>query len=190
MIYPLLSQLVKDNTETLAKTYFNEVKKTDYMRTYNARKEDEVIERGKMVFENLHKWLESGAKNDEIEKYFVEIGRERFKEGFPLIEVKYALYLTKKVFWSFVIWKKEFTEQLNTESAIETMTVLNNYFDIGNFFIIRGYLSELFEHLGEAEHYSKEELQKYLIRGDLHEESIKKIREKMYGEGLSIGLIR
>lgn len=190
MIYPLLSQLVKDNTRKLAETYFNEVKKTEYMKTYQARSDDEVISRGEKVFLNLHKWLESGANNDEIEKYFVNIGKERFKEGFPLIEVKYALYLTKKVFWSFIIWKKEFTGKLDTEGAIETMTVLNNYFDIGNFFIIRGYLSEMFSHLDESDKLSKRELKKYLIKGEMYEESIKKIREKMYGEGLSIGLIR
>ena len=36
----------------------------------------------------------------------------RIKEGVPLIEVYYALYLEKKVLWSFVAWKDEVQEFL------------------------------------------------------------------------------
>ena len=79
---------------------------------------------------------------------------------------------------------------LNAVDAIEFMTVINNYFDLGDFYIIRGYLKELYEHLSETNKFTKEELEKLVTGGALYLESVKQIKEKMYSEGLSIGLIR
>jgi len=42
----------------------------------------------------------------------------------------------------------------------------------------------------ESGKFTKEELEKILVGGALYQESIKEIRDKMYGEGLSIGIIR
>jgi len=42
----------------------------------------------------------------------------------------------------------------------------------------------------ESGKFSKDELEKIVIKGALYQESVREIREKMYGEGLSIGIIR
>jgi hypothetical protein len=190
MVYESLIAIVEKNVDNLAETWTQEVKKSEYLNTYQSLSNTEVLSRGHLLFSNLLKWLQTGASNDDAAEYFQNVGEDRLKEGFPLSEVYYALYLEKKVLWSFVAWKDEITGRLKAVDAIEFMTVINNYFDLGNFYIIRGYMNKLFTQLTESKKFTKEELENMLSSGALYQESIKKIREKMYGEGLSIGLIR
>lgn len=190
MVYESLIAILETNLDNLTKTWTVEVKKSEYLETYNCLDDDELFKRGTILFSNLYDWLLKGAANDDAAEYFREIGAKRIKEGFPLSEVYYALYLEKKVLWSFVAWKDEVTGILKARDAIEFMTVINNYFDLGDFYIIRGYMHELYTLISESNKFSKEELEKLFTKGALYQESVRKIREQMYGEGLSIGLIR
>jgi hypothetical protein len=190
MVYESLISIVETHIDNLTDTWVQEVKRSEYLETYKKLNEKELHSRGNILFSNLLEWLLKGASNEDAATYFKEIGQLRIKEGFPLTEVYYALYLEKKVLWSFVAWKDDVSGILKAVDAIEFMTVINNYFDLGDFYIIRGYMHELYEHIAETERFTKEELEKIFTGGALYQESIKQIKEKMYSEGLSIGLIR
>ena len=90
------------------------------------------------------------------------------REGAPLSEVYYALHLEKKVLWSFVAWKDETAGILKAVDAIEFMTVINNYFDLGDFYIIKGYMNELYNHLADTGKFNVDELQKIFTSGALY----------------------
>lgn len=190
MVYESLITIVESHLDNLTDTWVQEVKRSEYLETYKKLNEKELHSRGNTLFSNLLEWLLKGASNEDAAEYFKEIGQLRIKEGFPLTEVYYALYLEKKVLWSFVAWKDDVSGILKAVDAIEFMTVINNYFDLGDFYIIKGYMHELYKHLSESDKFTKEELENIFTGGALYQESIKKIKEKMYSEGLSIGLIR
>lgn len=190
MVYEGLIAIVESHLENLTETWVQEVKRSEYLATYKDLNEKELHSRGKTLFSNLLDWLLKGASNDDAAEYFKKVGEDRIKEGFPLTEVYYALYLEKKVLWSFVAWKDEVSGILKAIDAIEFMTVINNYFDLGDFYIIKGYLNEMYRHLREMGKFSDDELEKIFTKGALYQESIKQIKEKMYSEGLSIGVIR
>jgi hypothetical protein len=190
MIYESLIAIVESHLQNLTDTWTQEVKKSQYLETYKKLSDKELSLRGKTLFDNLLDWLLKGASNDDAADYFKDIGEKRLREGAPLSEVYYALYLEKKVLWSFVAWKDETAGILKAVDAIEFMTVINNYFDLGDFYIIKGYMNELYKHLADTGKFNVDELQKLFTGGALYNESIKKIKENMYSEGLSIGLIR
>jgi len=190
MVYESLITIVESHLDNLTNTWVQEVKRSEYLETYKKLNENELQKRGNILFTNLLDWLLKGASNDDAAHYFKEIGELRIKEGFPLTEVYYALYLEKKVLWSFVAWKDDVSGILKAVDAIEFMTVINNYFDLGDFYIIKGYMHQLFQHISDTKKFSDAELENIFTKGALYQESIKQIREKMYSEGLSIGLIR
>lgn len=190
MVYESLIAILETNLDNLAANWVGELKRSEYLETYNKLPDKEIHKRGNILFTNLQDWLMKGASNDDAAVYFQEVGTARLNEGFPLSEVYYALYLEKKVLWSFVAWKDEVTGILKARDAIEFMTVINNYFDLGDFYIIRGYMNELYTHIAKTKKFSEEELETLFTGGALYQESVRKIREQMYGEGLSIGLIR
>lgn len=180
MIYESLIAIVESCQTDLAKSWTAEIKRSEYMKTYHALSDEEIFARGDTLFRNILTWLERGADSDEVEGYFIKVGNDRFEEGFPLSEVNYALYLEKKVLWDYVSWKEDITGKFTTSEAIEFMTVLNNYFDLGDFFIIKGYMQTLFTHLIESNKMTEDELKMYIGKGALYEESMKKNLEKMY----------
>jgi hypothetical protein len=190
MVYESLIAIVESHLNDLSNTWVQEVKKSSYLSTYQKLSDKELHSRGHVLFSNLLNWLLTGASNDDAAVYFKKIGEDRIKEGMPLTEVYYALYLEKKVLWSFVAWKDEVTGRLKAVDAIEFMTVINNYFDLGDFYIIKGYNEQLYLQLLRTEKFKKEELENIFAGGALYQESIKDIKEKMYGEGLSLGIIR
>ena len=165
MQYGNLVPVLKTNILNLARMWMQEIKKSEYMVTYQALSEGELQKRGEAVFTNLIKWLDYGASNEDVKNYFEAVGSIRNDEGFPLSEVNYALYLVKKVFWCFSAWKEEIVGNMDSKQLIEFTTILNNYFDLGDFFIIRGYLNKLFKKLNETDKFSKAELEKLLIKG-------------------------
>lgn len=190
MVYESLIAIVEGHLDNLTETWAQEVKRSEYLTTYKSLDDKELYNRGMILFSNLLNWLLKGASNEDAANYFKEIGEKRIKEGVPLTEVYYALYLEKKVLWSFVAWKDEVSGVIKAADAIEFMTVINNYFDLGDFYIIKGYLKEMYKHLQETNKFSNEELEQIFTGGALYQDSVKQIKEKMYSEGLSIGLIR
>ena len=190
MVYESLIAILERHLEDLVENWVSEVKNSEYLETYQKLSDKELFNRGSILFSKLQDWLLKGASNDEIVYYFQKIGSDRINEGFPLSEVYYALYLEKKVLWSFVAWKDEVAGILTPTDAIEFMSEINNYFDLGNFNIIRGYLNNLYSHISECDKFTKEEMEKLLTKGALYQESIKKIEKQMYSEGLSIGMVR
>lgn len=190
MVYESLIAIVESHLSDLTKTWADEVRKTTYLDTYKKLSDAELTRRGNTLFLNIQNWLLKGASIDDAETYFYKLGAERFNEGFSVTEVYYALHLEKKVLWSFVAWKDEVTGILEAHDAIEFMAIINNYFDLGDFNIIRGYMNELYSQLKDSNKFKDGELEKLIAGGALYQESIKEIGEKLFGEGLSIDLIK
>lgn len=190
MVYSKIFPIIENNIRELSEAWYDEVMRSEYMKTYQSLGHNELVERGSVLYSNLFNWLITGYSDEDVEQYFEKIGAERLAEGFPLSEINYALYLEKKVLWRFLTARSDMKVSLMSSDIIDFFTRLNNYFDIGDFFIIRGYLSNLFSQLDESEKFSKEELKNYFSKGALYGESIKKIHKGMYGDGLNIGILR
>lgn len=190
MVYESLIAIVEKKVDNLADKWTKEVNKCQYLQTYRALSPEELFQRGQRLFTNLLNWLETGASNDDAANYFQKVGRDRIAEGFPLTEIYYALYLEKKVLWSSVAKEEDITGKLHAVDAIEFMSVINNYFDLGSFYIIRGYMNMLFSELSDSKKFSQAELEQLLTKGALFQESLRNVEDGMYGEGLHISILR
>jgi hypothetical protein len=167
MVNQKLISIIEKNLEDLAKTWFDEAVKSEIMTTYHHFKDEQNYKRGKAVYENLLKWLKEGALHEEVEKYFEKVGAIRLNEGFPLSEVHYALYLSKKIFWGFVDWRDAISGSFQSSTTTQIMALLNDYFDLGNFYITRGYFKELITKLDEDKKFSKEEIKNLLTQSSV-----------------------
>jgi hypothetical protein len=174
MDYSKIISFIEANIQSLARTYSEQLIKPEHMITYQKLEASKIIAREEIVYGNLVNWLKNGASNDEAEVLFEKIGAERFNQGFPLTELNYALIITKKVLWNAVGQEKELFKSLNFNELIECTTILNNYFDLGNFYMTRGYVNELFRKLDISDKMSREEIHKVLVRGAFDDEDLDK----------------
>jgi hypothetical protein len=165
-----LSKIVDDQIEDLKKEWLSEVRRSNYLGTYKTFSDSETVIRGEAVFRHLSEWLKEGATNDSAEKYFESVGSTRFKERFPLPEVHYAVYLLKKIFWNKIDWRDKVSGAFETSNATKIMNVFNDYFDLANFSITKGYFNELLNSLTDDKKLSKDDLKSLLTKGKLDPE--------------------
>jgi len=167
-----LSDIVDNQIEEMKKVWLEEVRKSDYLKTYKTYSDEDTIKKGEAVYSHLSEWLKEGATNSEAEKYFDKVGAERFKQKFPLTEVHYAIYLLKKIFWNRIDWRDKVTGSFETANATKIMNVFNDYFDLANFHITRGYFNEILKTFDDEKKFSKEDLRSLLIKGKLNPEEV------------------
>jgi hypothetical protein len=170
MITNKLAAIIKNDINSLTEKWAKEIKKSEYMDNYRNLDNEELFRRGEILYLNLISWLEEGASNVEIEGYFQGIGIERINEGFSLTEINYAIYLLKVILIDSIAINKELISATDTSDAFEINAILNNYFDLGIFFVTRGYSQELFMRIERSDKFSKEELNKIISKSALEEE--------------------
>jgi hypothetical protein len=165
--------LIVNNADHLSRSWCEEVRKTEYMKTYQKFQEDELIKRNKKFFENLAQWVKTGLSRKEIGNYFVGVGRERYQEKFPLSEIHYGVFLAKKVIYNMILAEALLDSAVEIYQAMELVTMVYNFFDTGNFYVTRGYLEAMYADLGHSKKFTEKELNQYFPPGsffhqDLH----------------------
>ncbi len=170
---------IDTHIDNFAKAFAKEVEKSRYLTRYKGFEEKELMARGKTLFKTLAKYLKEEMANKEIGKYFVKIGKERYEEGFPLCEVIYALFLIKNIFWKKINEEGFLSSTLEIYIAIETLKKIYDFFDIGAFYIVRGYQEAMYHELGSMEKLSEEDLKKVFFPGSFkNDELMKKMSYK------------
>ncbi len=73
-------------------------------------------------------WLAEDKEKGEVERYYVNLGRERFSQNFALHEVVSALYITKRRIWEYLAVTRE-VDALNLNQIVETSSLVWRFFD-------------------------------------------------------------
>ena len=168
MIYAKLIHLIEKSSLDLAQKWCLGIRESEYASTYQTFPEDELVQRSKDVFDNVGKWLDRDTTREEIGKQYVGLGRERYREGFPLCEIQYALFLTKKVLWNHIMSEGIMTNALEIYQALDLIVRFNNFYDMASFYIIRGYLEELYKGLKKTDKISREDMAHYFPKGSFY----------------------
>lgn len=170
MDFTKLIDAINKDAQLMAENYYNEILKSDKMENYGKLDKDLVIKREVDVFKNMISWLSTGSSDDNAEKFFENVGSERFNEGFPLAEINFALHIDKLVVWDYFIPRKETGLFANNEEFQNTAILLSNYFDLGSFYMTRGYMNGLCAALENTGKFKREELQSIVKKGAFDED--------------------
>ncbi|RMD48873.1 MAG: hypothetical protein D6830_05970 [Ignavibacteria bacterium] len=188
MVYESLIAIAEKYKTAMAEEWFKEIKDSTFLSTYNNLTDPQIFERGKVLFENFYLWLQKGADDNFIQTYFQNVGRERAGEGFPLSEINYALFLEKKVLWKFIS-QKEVDTLLTPADAVEFLAVISSYFDMGEFYILRGYMLHLIDNLNSSGKFTEDEMAS-LLNGALIKEENKEISSELHLDALDLNFLK
>jgi hypothetical protein len=84
-------------------------------------------------------WLDEDKEKGEVEEYYRNLGKERFKQDFELPQVISALYLTKRRLWEFIAANRESDSALNLNQIVEASFLLVRFFDHVVLHVTEGY---------------------------------------------------
>ena len=166
MIYRQIVDLIKREPEKLAHRWSEHVRRSEVTKRYHALSPDQLLSRHTRVFRNLALWLEQSLSRAELSRFFEEIGRERHQEKVPLCEVNYALLTAKRDFWELVRSQGLLDSSLEFYQAMELMSSIDHFFDLGNFYIIRGYLQSIHTQLTDSGWLAESRIEELLAVGD------------------------
>jgi hypothetical protein len=95
MLSGRLIELIETHADALTKSTLSELRKSPRAPSYHSLSDADMQDRIYAVYHELGNWL--AEKTDaKIEAWYRELGGRRYREGFALSEVIYALILTKK----------------------------------------------------------------------------------------------
>ncbi|MBI4977932.1 MAG: RsbRD N-terminal domain-containing protein [Spirochaetes bacterium] len=162
MVHMNLILMLDTHAATLSEKWKEKVMKTACMKHYHDSF-DKVIMRNENVYRMLSKWMQKESSKTEIGAFFVSIGQERFRMGFPLSEVNYALFLTKRVVRDHLMESAVLDSSLAISQAMDISMEINDFFFLGSFYLIKGYLEEMYIALRDKEKLPPNVLDKYLF---------------------------
>jgi hypothetical protein len=165
MISKKLLDLILHKEAMLSRRWVDQIRKSAQMKSYQQHSDEELIRRNKKFFEQLAHWINNDVSRQEIDDYFVTIGRLRYREGFPLPEIVYGIFLAKKVFYDVLIQESLLDSAMEIYQALELITMIYNFFDQGDFHITRGYLEEMHTALGKTGKLTDRELNQFFFVG-------------------------
>lgn len=172
----MISKKFKDHivkqTESLARKWCEEVRKSDYMKTYQKFPDEQLKKVNKVFFDHLAKWISSGLSRKEIGNYFVALGKERYHQKIPLSEIHYAVYLAKNVVYNTALGESLLDSAMEVYQVMELGKMIANFFDTGNFYITRGYLEAMYADIGRSKKFTEKELNQYFPPGSFFQQDL------------------
>ncbi len=165
MISKKFMDAIVNKTEDLSRTWCKEVRKSDYLKTYQKFTDEQLMKVNKVFFDYFAKWITQGLSRREIGNYFVDVGKDRYHQKFPLSEIHYAVILAKRVVRNTALAESLLDSAMEVYQLMELGQMVSSFFDTGNFYITRGYLEALHDDLVQSKKFIEDDLIRYFPHG-------------------------
>ena len=117
-----LVDLIERNADDLTASYVLSVQRDPRMPRYRAFDPQEIFRRAHRVYSQLGTWISRETAKEEMKSYWMALGRQRHKEGFPLSEIILSLCHIRRVLW----------EKVQSEGVLDTALDLYQAMDLHN----------------------------------------------------------
>ncbi|MBI4632408.1 MAG: NUDIX domain-containing protein [Deltaproteobacteria bacterium] len=134
-----LTDTVEKNAEQIARLWIQDVSSNRSTPTYHSFDKARLYRRVHSILSQFDKWLGGYYSDNDIRDFYMQLGRERRKEGFKLSEVLSALSLTRKHIWEFALTRGMWQKTIDIYMALELDRRIIIFFDKASFYTTQGY---------------------------------------------------
>jgi len=156
-----LSETLAVNCDTLAHIWIKKVRKAENLKTYNALSDDALLKINSKVYRTLALWFQKEIDKNSIGAFFVNIGKERRKQGFAVSEVSYALFLSQRAVQEYIINENLVDTSMALYTIMGLSSQVSDFFYLGSYYMVKGYLEDTYLALQKNEDMSDEKLRTY-----------------------------
>jgi hypothetical protein len=139
MISQKFINLIEDNSKEISEYWINDIRGNESTPSFHEEDREECIGYGMSILQELGNWLDEKDKGADVKDIYIELGRTRAKQGYPLQDIISAQLLLKRHIWLYVL-SHGF---LSTAFEIYQILELNNrvvyFFDRLIYYMIYGY---------------------------------------------------
>ena len=131
-------RLVETHSDALAAGLLEKTQSSPLLPDYRNVPPEELKQRVYEIYRHLAEWL-LGKSGLDIEKRYLEIGERRAKQGVPLSQLVWAIMLTKKNLWDFVMHEAVLDRPAEISGELEVEQLLDQFFDRAIYHAVVGY---------------------------------------------------
>jgi len=132
-----------------------------HLRHLNKVGDKELIEEGLDIFPLLGRILDRGPDPSRMGSYFVKRGKIRVQEGIPVSEAVYAINLAEQIVIEYIMTEFAPENPLRMYESMRIITRVANFFILGCFYMIKGFLEAIYTKMNRQDSLSEEFLKKY-----------------------------
>jgi hypothetical protein len=136
------------------------IRRSPQLKHYNSMDDEALIEADRPFYAVLARTLDRGLDRCLIGDFFVKLGKERMKEGFPVSEVIYAINLVQKVIIEHLM-TDSLDNSMRMYQAMGALTRVAEFFLLGSFYLTKGFLEETYTTMSSTDQVSEGLLKKY-----------------------------
>ncbi|MDR0399488.1 MAG: hypothetical protein LBH51_00920 [Treponema sp.] len=137
------------------------IRKSPHLRHYNALDDEALVELDMVFYPLLARTLSRGLDRSILGGFFVDLGKKRMDEGFPISEVIYAVNLAQKGVIEYIMTDYAPENTLRMYQSMGIITEVSEFFLLGCFYLTKGFLESTYTHMNNRDNVSKELLNKY-----------------------------
>lgn len=138
MISLRLVRLIETESDALTDSLLQKLYTSSHTQGFRTIPKRELRQRCLEIYSHLSDWLLHKSSSD-VEQRFQSIGELRARQGVPLGDVIWAIFLTKEHLWSFLERQGFLLGAVELHGELELLRFLDHFFDRGIYATTIGY---------------------------------------------------
>jgi hypothetical protein len=161
MIDRMLIDSLNLKARDFAVRWKDQIRGAEQLKHYQTLDDGSLIEESKPCFPLLSRTLDRGLDRSLVGGFFVKVGKDRMRGGFPISEVIFALNIAQKVVIEFLMTEFAPDNPMRMYQSMGALTRIAEFFLLGSFYVTKGFLEETYTHMRKHDKVSEELLRKY-----------------------------
>jgi hypothetical protein len=137
------------------------IRRAPQLKHYNALDDETLIEADAAFYPLLARILARGLDRSLLGEFFVNLGKDRMNNGFPVSEVIYAVNLSQKVAIEYIMTEFAPESPVRMYQSMGVITQVSEFFLLGCFYLTKGFLEATYTNMESSDAVPEELLKKY-----------------------------
>mgnify|MGYP007112204438 CR=1 FL=1 len=156
-------QSLRQSSDRLAGDWTRRVRRETALRKYNSFGDPALLDMNRTLFRNLVLWLDGDIDRNQTGSFFVDLGKVRRSEGFPVSEVAYALMLVQRTVFEFLRRENADRSPEGLDAILDLTGRAADFFYLGAFYMLKGHLEDTYIAFSRHEALPNDVLKKYFF---------------------------
>ena len=161
----MIDRVLIDNLNLRARDfavrYKNSIRNNPQLKHFNAMDDDTLIEFNMRYYPLLARVLDRGLDRNRVGEFFVSMGKERMRMGFPMSEVIFALSIIQDGVIEYIMTEFAPENPMRMYQSMGVLTKVADFFLLASFYITKGFLEETYTKMSKVDDISNDLLNKY-----------------------------
>jgi hypothetical protein len=161
MVDRILIDTLNLKSRDFATRWMDKIHKAEQLKHYNTLGDEQLIAAQIGIYPVLARTLDRGIDRSLVGGFFVGMGKDRMRDGYPISEIIYAVNLSQQTVIEYITNDFIIDNPMKMYQAMGTINSVAEFFLLGCFYLTKGFLEETYTDMSSNGAVSKDLLKRY-----------------------------